>query len=461
MVFLLVGGSAWGAKKKSVSNAPIPPLRVLVPQYETGASQIGVEVYSLSKKREIFSYKADLPLNPASNTKLLTTAAALYKLGPDFRYGTRFLTDSQLGSGAIHNLYVVGSGDPTLVQGRTESSNETRISDIAAELARAGVREIAGDIVVDQSFFDGQSFGESMGDKTFRTKLTALVVNFNQFSVIVSPGSPPNVTLDQPTSYFDLQPSVVNGKGSVVVSKKILGGREVVSVRGAYRGKRNYEVMKEVMSPGLFGGHMIKMYLERAGVVVRGTVREGDARGEEIYVSYSEPLSTIIKTMNKRSINFTAEMVLKTLGAHFKGTPGTTPGGVSVVMEYLRTAGCSTDGCLLENGSGLSRVTRISAHDITQMLRHVEKQSWMSDFEASLAIAGIDGTVRNRLKKPGLLGQAFVKTGTLNNATSLAGYFTTRRGEKLAFTILASGNGTNAHRMHELQEKILLSLADD
>lgn len=436
-------------------------LTQLIRSYEGGGIEIGAVAYSLTDEREIFSYKKDRPLNPASNIKVLTTATALSRLGPGFTFKTHFYSDGPPWGGQIKNLSIRGMGDPSLVQ--------ERLMEIAAKLSGMGIREIVGDIIIDQSFFDAHSApGKNATDdpmRAYSAQVTPLALNFNSFAVeaaATAPGQKAVVAVDPPCDYFELKSSVVTGGGnSVSVSRRFVQGKEVVTVRGTKRRGVPTKIYRSVTHPSLYFGSALKLYLEENGVVVLGQVREREIVPSHLLLEWdSKPLSLVIQDLNKFSNNFTAEMIVKTMGAVIKGGRGTVAQGVEVVREYLDTLGIPRSSYVMENGSGLSRQNRISASILTTVLVDmVRRPTLRNDFKESLAIAGVDGTVQHRLKKEPLVGKLRVKTGTLNDVSSLSGYLPTARGELIAFAIIASGPGAGSANFHTLQQKVALQLA--
>lgn len=432
-------------------------LSPLIHSYEGKSIQVGVDVFSITENREIFGYKESVPLNPASNLKIITTAAALTNLGVDYAFKTLFYSDAPPAQGKITNLYMVGGGDPTLV--------EERLWRMAKDIALRGIREITGDIIVDQGFFLVPVVRD-VGDlnRAYNAPITPLALNYNSFAVSAETGTDGVLlSTDPPCDYFQVGGHVSSGgRGGLGVNRRFDGTQEKVTVSGSLKGPYTVLVYRSVTQPSLYAGSTLKLYLAQNGVRLLGTVREGVATGRNLLLEDpSKSLSQIIQDMNKFSNNFTAEMLLMTLGAEMKGPPATPEKGLAVLNEYLAGLGVDPQDYFLENGSGLSRNNRVAARVFTHILAHVYKQfSLMPEFVSSLAIGGVDGTVRKRLKAPELVDQIRVKTGTLNDASSLSGFIPTKTGKLLAFSILAAGPGAGSARFHELQEKIALRLAD-
>ncbi|MDO8520141.1 MAG: D-alanyl-D-alanine carboxypeptidase/D-alanyl-D-alanine-endopeptidase [Deltaproteobacteria bacterium] len=430
-------------------------LSSLIRQYEGKGIQVGVHVVSVTENQEVFAYKESVPLNPASNIKIITTAAALHYLGSNYTFKTRFYSEGAPVQGKITNLYVVGGGDPNLV--------EERLWRTAKDLSLRGIREITGDIVIDQSLF-APMIREGMGDlnRSYNAPITPLAVNYNSFAVVAQ-NTPTGIALstDPPCDYFRIGGRVgTGGKGGLSVSRRFDGTQEVVTVSGSVKGPYSVLVYRNVSRPSLYAGSTLKLYLQQNGVHLAGTVREGPNLGTHLILEDpSKTLGLVIQDLNKFSNNFTAEMLLLSIGAAVLGAPATPEKGVTVLDQYLSGLGISLADYHLENGSGLSRNTRVAARVLTSVLSDTYRRfSVMPEFVSSLAIAGVDGTVRKRLKNPEIVGQTRVKTGTLNDASSLSGFIPTKSGKVLAFAIVAHGPGAGGGRFHQLQEKIALRL---
>lgn len=447
----------------SVSHAAdLSSLRPLIQKYELGGMQIGVHILSLTDGRELFAYKADRLLNPASNTKIITAAAALQKLGVNFTYQTPFTTDSPPQDGAIQNLYVKGMGDPSIV--------EEVLWRMAKDLALRGITTVTGDIIIDQSYFDDEPYQGPLfsAARVYSAPVSPFALNFNTFAVLLKPttiNQPAVANIDPPATYFDLKNNLTTGTAnSISITRRLKDQREEVRIGGTIRHHAD-EMVKyySISNPTRYAGSTLKKMLEQNGIQVLGRVREGKVAGHTLlFTNQSKPLSLIIQDLNKYSSNFTAEMLVKTLGAQFLQEPGTTPKGMQIIKDYLTGLGIPATSYILENGSGLTRKNRISASLLTNVLREVYRQfDYQPEMIASLAIGGVDGTARDRLKKDGVYGKTRVKTGTLNDVSALSGYMPTKEGDLIAFAILAEGPGAGGAGLHELHENITWQLSEE
>ncbi len=414
-----------------------------------GAARAGILVTSLDTGEVIYERSADELLNPASNVKLFTAAAALARLGPEYRFETEFLVAP--GSTATRNLYVRGKGDPTLV---TE-----RLWVIAGELSHLGIDRV-GDLVLDDSWFDeerlGPGFDQEHGDHAYLAPAGALSLNFNAVAVHVTPadrsGAPGRVHLDPPSEFLQLDNRTLTVSGGtrrrVTVASQPASGRQRVTVEGKLPlGGRQQVFYRRVDDPPLYFGYTLKKLLELRGVKVAGRVRRGyvPQGASLVHVSESESLAEVARLLEKQSNNFMAEQILKTLGAEARGVPGTWPKGVAAVEDFLAEAGIPRGTYIMKNGSGLNDSNRFSARQTVTLLREMWRRfPVMAEFVGALPVAGRDGTIRWRMEETAAAGRLRAKTGTLDGVTSLSGYVETRDGEHLAFAILVNDHGGRA-----------------
>lgn len=409
----------------------------------------------------IGGHQADQQLNPASCMKIITSAAAFTMLGTDYHLSTDFYTDEMPErSGAIGTLYIYGSGDPMI-------SNED-LARMAADLHSRGVNRITKGVVVDDSFFDSPYFPKK-GGRNNVSAISSLPINLNTMAVIVDP-SPDGknrieITLDPPVDNIKIVNKVTYGKRfAVKVVPSKLGDQEILTVTGQISKKSGpQKYFRGVIDTALFAGFAFKHYFEKAGISIEGGVRKG-AVPSGAYKIVSEPskgLSEILTEMNKHSNNFIAEMMLKHLGAAKYGVPGSTEKGVRALQDYLSSIGIPQQSITLENGSGLSDKTRISAKDLVSVLTAAFNNFKIrDDFIKSLSVLGFDGTTRRWGFSRELGGAAYVKTGTLNGVSALAGFAPSANGKTVAFAILANGLQHGADAAHRAQVDIVKIISE-
>jgi len=425
-----------------------------------GRNRIGIAVLDLDSGQLLYGKNADSPINIASNVKLFTTAAALTLLGPEYRfktvlYGDRDKTDKP---GEWKNIYLRGFGDPWL---STED-----LWKLTNELTVRGVKKVKGDVIIDDSFFDeqrvGPAFEQKNQDSAYRAPQGAVSLNSNAITVRVLPalleGQSARVILDPASAYIALTNearTVGNGRTSLIVEaseeKDAVPGRErtVVRVRGTIRASETsgMDFHKRVAHPDLYAGHTLVDLLTKRGIQVVGKVSRGTAPPTALPLDthYSQPLGVLVRDINKRSNNFTAEQVLKSLGADSSGKPGSWQKGLQAVSRYLETLGILPGKYQMMNGSGLFDSNRFSAVQVVTLLRAAYRDFRIAaDFVASLAVAGADGTIAHRLGGTPADRYVRAKTGTLNGISCLSGYAGTPLSAQqpirppLAFSILVN-----------------------
>ncbi len=430
-------------------------------------NKFGIQIVSLKDNSSLFSQNSSRQYIPASNMKLLTSAAALRVLGPDYQFVTSLYSPGRIKGDVLSgDLYIKGSGDPKLV---TE-----QLWRMALQVRNLPLTRIAGDIVADESFFDDRQrgrFGKALaGIEAYNAPLGALSFNFNTVEVLVSPaktvGKPPVVVVEPDVGYVRVDnraKTLAFGKrGRLIVNRFPGEGYDTITITGSVskdRARSHYFV--NITNPPLYAAMVFKDYLRRAGVVVDGTARRGvtPLLALEVTDFTSEPLSLALRGLNKFSNNFLAEQILKTMGAHVAGNPGTTKKGLAVIKKYLNSLGFDSSQFRIFDGSGLSRRNEISADLVVAVLKDMEGD-WgvFPEFLDSLAVMGVDGSVQDRLAQTEEARRIRVKTGTLNFTSSLSGYVQSADGEHFAFSILMNDLKCSNGRAKKIQDRIVKEL---
>jgi D-alanyl-D-alanine carboxypeptidase/D-alanyl-D-alanine-endopeptidase (penicillin-binding protein 4) len=409
-------------------------------------ARLGLQLVSLDDGSAVFSKDPDALMNPASNVKLVTAAAALARLGPEYRFDTEFLVEPGPGTDRTKTLWVRGKGDPSLT---TE-----RLHAIAAELVHLGLREV-GDLVLDDTWFDGErlapGFEQEVSDRAYTAPTGALSLNANAVGVYLraaAPGARAVVELEPPSEYFEIANAAVGSSSRArraSVASAWTGTQQRITVRGTVPVSGEWAVWKRIDNPPLYFGHTFKRVLEMHGIHVRGKPKLGAVpeRARLLYVAQSETFDLVLKRMNKYSSNFVAEQLLKTLGAEVKGPPGTTANGVSVAEEFLeREVGIPRGSYILRNGSGLNDTNRFTPRQLAQLLKVMwDRFPLAPEYLSSVGIAGKDGTLRYRFEGSEAVGRLRAKTGTLENVSALSGYVQSVGGERFAFSVMVNDYG--------------------
>jgi len=405
---------------------------------------LGVAVTDVESGQRLYARNDALALNPASNTKLVTTAAALAMLGPEYRWRTIVYADSRAVGGEIKGrLYLKGHGDPTLVV--------EDLWKLVSELWSHGVRKVSGELVVDDTFFDdvrlGPGFEQKQEDLPFRAPNGALSVNYNAVGVNVLPGAsdgaPARVVIDPQTPYFVVTNEVRTVAGArtrITVESKEAPDHTEILVKGRIRvGDPGRTQARRVAHPDLYTANAFRELCARRGIKITGAITRAPTPASAVALAahYSLPLGVAVRDVNKHSNNFMAEQILKTLGAETGGRPGTWQKGLDAVAGFLERLGIGHADYKMKNGSGLYDSNRFTAAQFVTLLRTAHKDfRWAADFVGSLAVAGADGTIGHRME--GSLAERFVraKSGTLQGVSCLAGYAGAPGKAPLAFAIL-------------------------
>ncbi len=401
--------------------------------------------------REVASHRADEPLNPASVTKVFTAAVALATLGADATIETRVVASGEGPTRPV--LAVVGGGDPLMV------ADDLR--DLARCVRDAGVRE-ASRLVVDTGPFSHDAlppaFDRKDTDAPYRAGVGGLQVAFNRVIVTVIPGKPgslPEVRLDPASAYFQVRNEAVTraaGAGKKgrspplrVFVEPVPGGAPVLRVTGTMTSRGPVVVAKRVPNPATHAGFVFRAALEQMGVRVAAGPEVGRApEGARVLCRHrSPPIREMLVPMLKESQNQVAESLLRLCGAERAGGRAVGFGeGAQVLRDFLtREVGLDPAQARFTNGSGLYDANAVTARAVVRLLETMRKDDRFQPAIAALPVAGVDGTLKNRLNKTALRGRVRAKTGTLDGVVSLAGYVDLRDGRTLAFAVLVQGSG--------------------
>ncbi len=428
---------------------PLPAaLRDLIRQTSLAQGRLGIQVADTATGQIIFAHHAGEPMKPASNMKLLTAAVALHMLGPEYTFKTEFLADRRPVEGAIQgNLYIRGHGAPAL------SGEQWWL--MAREIRARGIRRITGDLVGDATWFDDESrpagWPPPTEDAFYNAPISALSTDFGSITIVVTPtreGLPPEIVLTPFPSFFTVDNNALTRGNStnLTVGRTFERGRNVITVGGRIALDAAPSISyRSVEQPTLYALAAFREAASREGIVIEGSNRQGVAprEGHLLYAHASRPLAELTRIMNKLSNNLTAESILKALGAAVSGPPGTTEKGAAVVRQFLRERGIDPTPLVIADGSGLSHDNRVTAAAFAQLLVAVQRDYTIAtEFMASLAIGGVDGTLDDRMNGASAERRIRAKTGHLRDVTSLSGYAHTREGKLLAFSILSNASPT-------------------
>lgn len=416
-------------------------------------AKLGAFVVDFETGKPLYARGEKLPLNAASNVKLVTSAAALARLGPEYRWKTVVFGPARAGGrwlgagGELEgDLVLRGTGDPAL--------GTQDLGELASELAALGIRKVKGALVVDATFFEARALGPGYDQKeesaAFRAASSAASLNGNAVQITVLPGvaagTPARVVVEPPSPYFVTTGRITtakDGPGIPSIETEDADGKQTRIVLGGRvrLGSEPRVFFRRVVHPDLYLGHTFREVCKRRGISFEKPLRfEAAPNGLRLLaVRESPPLAVVIHDLNKRSSNFAAEQVLRTLGAEAGGRPGTWNKGLEAVAAYLEGIGLPRASYRMDNGAGLYDSNRFTAEQIVAVLRAALRDFRIaSEYAASLSIAGTDGTLSTRMA--GTVAARYVrgKTGTLATASALSGVAGAPGQRPLLFSLLTN-----------------------
>jgi|WetSurSiteA1Bulk_404760.scaffolds.fasta_scaffold02768_3 serine-type D-Ala-D-Ala carboxypeptidase/endopeptidase (penicillin-binding protein 4) len=435
---------------------------------------VSVCILNTSNDETVFEYNAEKSLIPASVLKLVTTSAALELLGPEYRFTTKIGFSGNLNKrtgNLTGNIVIKGGGDPSLGSVNFSDYYNDFLSDWITRIKNLGIRKIDGRVITDDSRFDyqpvpakwlwedaGNYYGAGVyGLSVFDNTIEIHFLTYGDGSIPVIKGFVPVI------SRFELSNQLIalgnSDKGYVFRAPY----SDYAWLAGTIPVNREDFVLKaSVCDPPYLFAKIIDKMLDSMGVVITkdpSTTRiESDYTFEKV-TSISEvaspPLKEIIEVLNHESVNLYAEHLLKELGFAYKNE-GTTAAGIDVLYKFMRDAGINCGGIFLEDGSGLSPLNALTARGLTEILLYMRKEGkYGKEFYYSLPEAGIDGTLKSYFRDPVFENNLRAKSGSMTRVRSYAGYFSTKSGNELAFTILVNNYSGPSQKVVKGIEEIL------
>ncbi|MBN1879479.1 D-alanyl-D-alanine carboxypeptidase/D-alanyl-D-alanine-endopeptidase [bacterium] len=431
----------------------------------------GVFIQDLESGEILIDSNGDRPLMPASNQKIISTVGALGILSPQYLFNTSVYYSGSMDQGRISgNIFLVGGGDPFLTK--------EVLWKIAERVYAMGVRSVSGDIVTDGHYFDDKGYPDDDWKRItmplwYNAPTGGIAFNFNAISVIASPGSKPGdpakITIDPPLEYFEIQSTATTGlpksKVTLILDIKESSEKCIIIIKGKIPVNISPQTYyRHIKSSQEYAGHSFRYLLQQVGVLVGGDVRQGKKGNEakEIYVNNSLPLSELLRSANKFSNNFMMEQIVKAVAAESCHCSGSTRFGMQKIREFLATVvHLDTAGMVLSDGSGLSRLDRVSPRQMAHVIRWTLNESdFAPEFMTCLPIAGVDGTMKRRIAKHPNKRMIRAKTGLINNVVCLSGVVDGRRGKGLVFSIFINQNKGRHGESKKVQDDILESMLD-
>src|SRR5713226_785844 len=436
-----------------------------------------VKIVSLDTGNVIFEQSANKFVRPASNMKLYTVAAALDRLTPDYHFITSVYAKEKPDKGTIKgDLIVYGRGDPSIAARFNDGDYFKGINDLADRIVAAGVKRVKGDLVGDESYFNGAPLGSGWEWEdlqwSYGAQVSALTVNDNAIDLTIKPGekvgAPVVITTGPPSTSFmtitNRATTSPRGSKSDLQIYRGIGANTLEISGNVPLADNGFTGSVAIPDPALAFVTMLRDALTKRGVKIDGRVRTASSLSferlpylervqptgiaVEIASMQSPPLSIIASHTLKPSQNQYTEIILRALGEWARGDLSPTRdyvpdvpkssevAGLGVVKKFLRQAGVDENEVALNDGSGLSRNDLISANTTVQLLTFMSKHKYFAQFRDALPIAGVDGTLRTRMRGTPAEGNLRAKTGSLSSVASLSGYVTTAAGEHLVFSMM-------------------------
>src|SRR5713101_6989052 len=435
----------------------------------------------------LFEENADKYFVPASNMKLFTTALALAKLSPDFRFRTTLeATAEPNAAGKLEGpLYLVGRGDPNLsnrkfpymAKEEFDGPSEKVIAEMANAIAGKGIKEISGDIVGDESYFPRERYpnGWEIDDMVWEygAAISAIVVNDNTVALTLTPGeqagSPVQAMLTPTTPDFVVENNVATSAADVKSDLTLTRepGSNLVVVKGTLPAKSApRKLVLAIEEPAQHAAATLKRLLEERGVKVAGVARarhDHPEPGDDPVVlaeHASVPLGNAVKLINKISQNLHAEMLLRTV-ARQSGVWATPDELMKVPADFYEAAGVTPGDVIQTDASGLSRHDLVTPRSLVALLSFAQKQSWFESYYASLPVAGTDGTLEDRMKNTPAAGRIHAKTGSVEHVRTLSGFAETPSGRRLIFSFLSNNQGGKSHEAADALTGLCVAMLEE
>ncbi len=440
----------------------------------------GLMVQSLETGEILYRRNAEKLFMPASNNKLVTAAVALRRLGPDYRFQTRIASAGVVDAdGTLRgDLVVVGGGDPAISERFYDGDPTAVFRDWSDSLAALGVRRIDGNVIGDDDLFDDVHLGPGWAwdylDAYYAAEIGALLYNEGAVTYRILPGdsvgAPARVDALPRTSYLTVTTDIVTVADSTRVTLRADRRpfvNDALLSGGIWIGQDSVTRYIAPHDPTLFFVTVLAETLAEQGIEVTGrpldidSLPDGDRADSltTLFVHQSPTLAEIVVPFLKRSQNQIGEMLLRYLGVAATDT-GSVAAGRRAVEETLTDWGIPESGYIYVDGSGLSRYNYLSPEAIIRLLRVMARRPEFEVFYDALPIAGVDGTLRSRMRGSRAEGNARAKTGFIANSRALSGYVTTLDGEMLAFSMIANNFDESVDAAEYLQDLAIERLAN-
>ena len=447
----------------------------------------GLLVVDAENGDTLYEQNADKYFVPASNMKLFSTALALAKLGPDFRFRTTLEMRGAISNeGALSgDVALVGRGDPNLSNRRFpyqlreefDGPPEKVLAELADALVAKGVKEISGDVIGDDSFFPRERYpnGWEIDDMVWEygAAISSIVVNDNTVTLTLTPGelagNPVHAVVSPATPDFAVENDVVTSAAEVKsdLTLKREPGANLVVVKGTLPAKSTpRKLVLAIEEPAQHAAVMLKRLLEERGVRVGGGAKaqheRTDILGEPTVLAehVSASLGESVKLVNKISQNLHTEMLLRTV-ARQNGVWNTPEDLMKIPADFYASAGIAAGDVIQTDASGLSRHDLVTPRAVVALLGFAQKQAWFGPYYESLPLAGVDGTLEDRMKNTPAAGRVHAKTGSVEHVRTLSGFAETLGGRRLIFSFLSNNQGGRGHEAGDALTGLCVAMIEE
>lgn len=438
--------------------------------YDIPEGSYGILVENLSQPASTISINTAAAMQPASTIKTLTTLVALHDLGPDYHWPTEIYTLGPVDDNGNLNgdLLIRGQGDPFLV--------EEQVRAMLKSLMQQGIQHINGNLILDSSAFDTSVWQGSAMDgqsgRAYNVLPHPLLMNFQVNNFLFRPnadGNGVNILSDPPLEnlIIDNQLRLSQSRCSGFqrgIRADVYPEENRIQFSGSFpSGCQQYRMTRATMNAPDYAYGLISLLWQQLGGTLSGGVIE-DVNGTHLsehpelaptIVHWSPPLSEVIRSINKYSNNVMTRQLLLTMGRSDDTRGVTLAAGQQAVVDFLTERQLPHSSLVLDNGSGLSRQTRISASDLGAALHFAWHSPYMPEFLASLPLSGMDGTMSSRLTDSTARGRMHVKTGSLDDVAGVAGYVYSESGDTYAVVVFLNQNDADRGLGQELADAVL------
>jgi len=482
-----VPGSA-ASRDKAATNRFSARVDVALAAQAASKGEWGLLIADATTGDTLYELNADKYFVPASNMKLFTTALALAKLGPDYRFHTTLETHGAIApEGTLSgDLFLVGRGDPNLsnrkfpydLKEEFDGDPERVLAELADALVAKGVKKITGDVIGDDSYFPREPYpdGWEIGDMVWEygAAISSIVIDDNTVALSLTPaeiaGGPVQVAITPATPDFYVENDVITSAAEVKSDLRLTRepGSQLVVVRGTLPAKSApRKLILAIHEPAQHAATLLTKLLTDRGVKIEGTphaVHTAETATDPPRAVLAEhvsiPLGDSVKLVNKISQNLHTEMLLRT-AARQSGIWATPDDLAKFPADFYAAAGIAAGDVIQTDGSGLSRHDLVTPRAIVALLRYAQAQPWFGPYFVSLPVAGIDGTLEDRMRTTIAAGRIHAKTGSVEHVRTRSGFAETPAGRLLIFSFLSNNQGGKNHEATDALDAVCVAMIEE